>query len=105
MARVTAPNAEYTGTVAGVSFVDGVGQTDNANALAYFTRQGYTVDDDAADLTELFATWETTKDFGAATVAQLRAFAEQRDPAISLEGLTKKAEILAAIEAALAEDE
>ena len=33
----------YTGVRAGVSFVDGVGETDDPAALAYFRRKGYTV--------------------------------------------------------------
>ncbi|MBP2522267.1 hypothetical protein J3A74_001375 [Rhodococcus sp. PvP104] len=37
------PVEGYNGKVAGVSFVDGVGETDDANALAYFIRHGYKV--------------------------------------------------------------
>ncbi|WP_209908246.1 hypothetical protein [Rhodococcus sp. PvP104] len=43
MATVKTPVEGYNGKVAGVSFVDGVGETDDANALAYFIRHGYKV--------------------------------------------------------------
>ncbi|WP_180279577.1 hypothetical protein [Rhodococcus qingshengii] len=43
MATVKTPVEGYNGKVAGVNFVDGVGETDDANALAYFTRHGYKV--------------------------------------------------------------
>lgn len=50
-AVVKTPVKGYNGIVAGVTFTDGVGETDNAAALAYFTSQGYDVsakkDDDA----------------------------------------------------------
>lgn len=45
MHTITTPVQGFTGTVAGVQFADGVGQTDNPVALAYFRRHGYTVDD------------------------------------------------------------
>ncbi|MGX6513262.1 hypothetical protein [Rhodococcus sp. SJ-2] len=43
MAAVTTPVDGFTGTVAGVAFVDGKGDTDDDNALAYFRRHGYDV--------------------------------------------------------------
>ncbi|MCA1008995.1 hypothetical protein LCL87_25065 [Rhodococcus hoagii] len=43
MAIVTAPVADYTGEVAGVTFVASKGETDDDNALAYFRRHGYEV--------------------------------------------------------------
>lgn len=51
---VTAPVEGFCGTVAGVEFVDGVGTCTDANALAYFQRQGYTItgSPDAAEAPE-----------------------------------------------------
>lgn len=43
MARVQAPAAGFEGTVAGVTFEDGTGETTDPVALAYFRRHGYTV--------------------------------------------------------------
>ena len=48
MAKITTPVEGFNGTVVGVTFVDGHGETDNPVALAYFTRQGYTVEADEA---------------------------------------------------------
>lgn len=44
MPAVKTPVEGYTGTVAGVAFDDGVGETDDPRALAYFERHGYTVE-------------------------------------------------------------
>lgn len=46
MATVTAPAPGFTGTRAGVSFRDGRGEVDadNAAALAYFARHGYSIE-------------------------------------------------------------
>lgn len=40
--RFQAPVANYTGIIGGVRFVDGLGETDDPNIVAYFNRQGYT---------------------------------------------------------------
>lgn len=40
--RFQSPVANYTGTVGGVRFIDGLGETDDPNVISYFTRQGYT---------------------------------------------------------------
>lgn len=40
--RVTTPVKDFTGTVVGVSFTHGAGETDDPTALAYFARHGYT---------------------------------------------------------------
>lgn len=39
--KIYAPVADFSGKVAGVSFVDGKGETDSARALNYFARHGY----------------------------------------------------------------
>lgn len=44
--RVTTPVKDFTGTVVGVQFTDGAGDTDNPTALSYFRRHGYTVGED-----------------------------------------------------------
>lgn len=43
MAFVETPVEGFTGTVAGVAFADGKGETVDPMALAYFERHGYTV--------------------------------------------------------------
>lgn len=44
MAKIIAPNKDYTGLSAGVSFVDGIGSTDDAYLIAWFEAHGYTVE-------------------------------------------------------------
>lgn len=43
MKTVRAPQSDYSGVSAGVSFTDGIGYTDDDNALAYFRASGYEV--------------------------------------------------------------
>ena len=45
MAEVRTPVEGFTGISAGVNFTDGVGETDDAAALAYFRTAGYEVAD------------------------------------------------------------
>ena len=45
MAKVLAPNQQFTGASASVNFVNGVGETDNAHLLDWFRSHGYTVED------------------------------------------------------------
>ncbi|BFH66006.1 hypothetical protein J27TS7_08510 [Paenibacillus dendritiformis] len=44
MAKVYAPNQQYTGESASVPFVNGVGETDNPQLLQWFEDHGYTVE-------------------------------------------------------------
>lgn len=100
MARVSAPVTTFTGTVIGVAFSEGVAETDNQNAIAYFIRHGYTVDEDAAALSEETITVaSTTPDLATATKAQIVAYAATlADPALSVSGLSKAA-VIAKVEA------
>ena len=42
--RIQTPVEGFTGEVVGVHFVDGFGETEDENAIAYFTRQGFGLD-------------------------------------------------------------
>lgn len=44
MSKITTPVKGYNGKVVGVTFVDGVGETEDEAALSYFARQGYKVE-------------------------------------------------------------
>ncbi|GAV13240.1 hypothetical protein [Paenibacillus sp. NAIST15-1] len=44
MAKVIAPNKEYTGISAGVTFANGVGETENPHLLEWFESKGYEVE-------------------------------------------------------------
>lgn len=90
MARVETPVEGYTGKVAGVSFVDGIGETEDATALAYFARHGYTVDGEdkgSGEKPEGNAGGETEPPAGNATTEAWHAYAlAQGIPAETLEG-------------------
>lgn len=49
MAVIKSPNQEYTGTSAGVAFINGVGNTDNENLIEWFRDRGYEVEIDAEE--------------------------------------------------------
>lgn len=44
MAKIYAPNKQYTGVSAGVAFAAGVGQTEDEKLLRWFRSHGYTVE-------------------------------------------------------------
>lgn len=100
MARVIAPVATFTGTVVGVTFSEGVGETSDANALAYFARHGYTVQASAAALSGATVTVaQSTPDLATATKAQIAAYvATLTSPTLSVSGLSK-ADTIAKLEA------
>ena len=52
MAVIKSPNQEYTGISAGVTFVNGVGNTDNENLIEWFRERSYEVEIDAEVSTE-----------------------------------------------------
>lgn len=47
--RIQTPVKGFTGEVVGVSFVDGFGETEDENAIAYFIRQGFGLDGSAPE--------------------------------------------------------
>lgn len=48
MAQIIAPNKDYTGESASVTFVKGVGETSDAYLIEWFKEHGYTVTEDEA---------------------------------------------------------
>ena len=48
MAQIIAPNKDYTGESASVTFVKGVGETSDAYLIEWFREHGYTVIEDEA---------------------------------------------------------
>lgn len=51
--RIQTPVEGFTGEVVGVSFVDGFGETEDENAIAYFIRQGFGLDGSTPEGAEL----------------------------------------------------
>lgn len=88
MAKVLAPNKQYNGLSATVMFVNGAGETDNPNLLAWFESKGY----------EVQRAEEEQKDIPIEkmTVSQLKDYAKQNN--IELGEATKKEDILQAIQ-------
>lgn len=91
MTTVTAPVEGFTGHVAGVAFENGVGETTDTAALAYFHRQGYTVVQDEAEEPALPEGDPSDK----WTVGQLTAYAATHG--VDLGDAKKKDELLAAL--------
>lgn len=50
MAQIIAPNKDYTGESASVTFVKGVGETSDAYLIEWFKEHGYTIIDEAAEV-------------------------------------------------------
>ena len=51
MAQIIAPNKDYTGESASVTFIKGVGETSDAYLIEWFRTHGYTViEDEAAEV-------------------------------------------------------
>ena len=48
MAQIIAPNKDYSGESASVTFVKGVGETSDAYLIEWFKEHGYTVIEDEA---------------------------------------------------------
>jgi hypothetical protein len=46
MAKIFCPNSQYSGISASVTFVNGVGETDNAQLIEWFKTHGYSVEED-----------------------------------------------------------
>lgn len=90
MTQISTPVKGFNGIVAGVSFANGVGETDDEAAIAYFTRHGYVVDE-AKDV-----------DLSKARKDDLIAYAAEHG--IEVDEKATKAEILAVITAAPADD-
>ena len=50
--KIYAPNEDYSGSSAGVTFVKGVGETDNSHLIEWFKEHGYKVDEESIDSEE-----------------------------------------------------
>lgn len=97
MAKITAPNREFTGKRGEVAFVDGVGESDDPTMLAYFKRHGYEIEGEGTSEEDgpAFPEGEPTEDWKG---DQLKAYAAAHE--IDLGSAAKKADMVAAIQAA-----
>jgi hypothetical protein len=89
MVKIICQNKSYSGVSASVTFVNGIGETDDPRLITWFREKGYTVENGhmIEDDTET-----ALKDM---TVKRLQAFAAEKG--IDITGLRSKADILDAI--------
>ena len=82
MAQIIAPNKDYTGESASVTFVKGVGETSDAYLIEWFKEHGYTVtDDEAAEVQPVASeTAETEEDPAADVETEEQAEETQEKP-------------------------
>lgn len=83
MAKIFAKNKKYNGAVAGVQFINGVGETSDSYLMNYFTEKGYQLVEDKE------------KDISKMTVPELKELAKSKEIA-GYENM-KKDELLEAL--------
>lgn len=93
MAKVIAPNNQYTGLSASVMFVNGVGETDDPHLLKWFESKGYKVEQSESEQVD-----KSNGDvpIDKLTVPQLKEYAAEKK--IDLGEAAKKEDILKAIQ-------
>jgi hypothetical protein len=69
MAKIHAPNKNYTGITATVPFAAGVGETSDEHLLAWFNEHGYEVEG-------MEKTADTGSEFDNMSIDELKAYAE-----------------------------
>ena len=89
--KIRTKNPEFTGTRAGIKFVNGVGETSDEKAIGQLKRRGYTVEDESDE-----------DPLAKLTVDEFKAHAAEAG--IDLGDASKKADIRAAIETAGQQD-
>ena len=81
MAKIYAPNKDYTGISAGVHFSQGVGECTNPYLIDWFRARGYRVEEIEGKLKNM-------------SIKELKAYAEEKEiklgKATSKEGILKK---------------
>ena len=86
MARIIAPNEQYTGISAGIAFVNGVGEASDPELIKWFKRTGYEVEELESE--------DEDDEFKEKTVDELKAYAAENGidigNATSEKGIIKK---------------
>jgi len=72
MAKILAPNKQYTGTSASVGFVNGIGETDDKNLIKWFKEHNYQVIEDVKEQ------GQKEKTLDEMTIEELVAYAEEK---------------------------
>ncbi|PYG90143.1 hypothetical protein LY28_00023 [Ruminiclostridium sufflavum DSM 19573] len=88
MAKIHAPNKQYTGISASVGFAKGIGETSDTDLIEWFKTHGYTVEEESKKDSEL------NDEFMGLSVDELKAYAIENDIDIgnstSINGIIKK---------------
>lgn len=92
--KIRTKNPKFTGTRAGIKFVDGVGETDDEKIVGQLRRLGYIVEDEPDE-------GEDGNPLAGLKVDELRAHAAELG--VDLGDASKKADIIAVLEAATAQ--
>jgi len=97
MARIYAPNKGYTGVKAGVSFLNGEGETNDKWLIQWFKSKGYKIEQVYEKTIEAKEVEPTPKNenFEAMTVAELKKLAKDKN--IPKYGKMKKGELIKAL--------
>lgn len=93
MTKIIAPNKQYTGVSASVSFCNGVGETDDLNLIEWFRDHNYTVIEEDVEKKQ------GDKSLEDMTVEELVALAEEKQ--IDIGKATSQSGIIEKIKAAL----
>lgn len=92
MARILAPNKQYTGISAGVSFSQGVGECTSPYLLDWFRSKGYEVEE--IEKPEDDGNEDDIRIFEDMTIEELQSYAEEKGidlgKATSQDGILKK---------------
>lgn len=96
MTKILAPNKQYTGVSASVSFCNGVGETDDPNLIDWFKEHNYTIVEEDVEKKQ------EDKALEDMTVEELVAFAEEKQ--IDIGKATTQSGIIEKIKAANSAD-
>lgn len=90
MAKIYAPNKQYVGVSAGISFINGVGECSNPYLLDWFRSKGYEIEEPEDDKEPE----NDVPELGDMTIEELQDYAEEKGidlgKATSHEGILKK---------------
>lgn len=90
MAKIIAPNKQYTGISASVYFCNGIGETDNKDLINWFKEHGYSVVEEDIE--------KTDKSIDEMSVEELVSYADEHN--IDIGKATSQSGIIEKIKAA-----